>query len=518
MFSRVELSQFYGIELDDFAHEVAILSLWLAQHQMNVKFKELFGAGNPTLPLQNGGNIIHGNATRLDWEEVCPKNKGDEIYILGNPPYLGGKLQSEDQKEDTKIVFKGFKKYNNLDYIACWFYLAKKYLDENISVAFVSTNSICQGTQVNDIWPFILDEKIEIFFANKDFLWSNNARDKAGVCCSIIGLRNKSSKQKSIYENSIKYNVNNINAYLIDGKNIFVQKRTTPLSLLPDMNQGNIPLESGFLRFSEIEKNKITSDYPESKIFFKKVSGSDELINNIPNWCIWIKNSDLQLALSIPPLKDRIDKVTSFRKEGAENAQACLDRPHQFCMLNEAKSSQIVIPIVSSERRNYIPISFVDSSYIILNSALVIYDPELYIFAILNSKIHMLWVKIFAGKLETRIRYSVGMCWFSFPFPIISNSQKQELDSCAIRILEEREKHSEKTLADLYDYEKMPDGLRDAHHNLDLAIERCYRSKPFDNDEERLEYLFKLYEQMIEDEKSKGTLFEVESKPKKKKK
>ncbi|MBK8244828.1 MAG: class I SAM-dependent DNA methyltransferase [Saprospiraceae bacterium] len=517
-FSNISLGNFYGIELDDFAHEVAILSLWLAEHQMNQVFFKEFGRTKPALPLTETGNIVHGNATRLDWEIVCPKEKGDEIYILGNPPYLGGKLQSAQQKEDTKTVFAGFKKYNNLDYIACWFYLAKKYLDDNIYVAFVSTNSICQGTQVNDIWPFLLVDDVEIFFAHKDFPWTNNAKDKAGVYCSIIGLRKKSNKPKYLFEKELKYSALNINAYLIDAPNIFVEKRTNPLSKLPDMNQGNIPLESGYLRFTDIEKTEIVNTYPNSSKLFKKVSGSDELINDIQNWCVWITNADKPLALSIPPIKKRIDKVIEFRKQGAENAQACLDRPHQFCMLNTAKSTQIVIPIVSSERRTYIPISFVDDTYIILNSALVIYDPDTYIFGILNSKIHLLWVKIFAGRLETRIRYSVGMCWFSFPFPYITENQKKELEKYVYKVLEERENHSEKTLAQLYDPDKMPDGLREAHHQLDLAVESCYRAKPFETDEERLEYLFKLYEQMIEDEKSKGTLFEIEAKPKKKKK
>jgi hypothetical protein len=517
-FSNISLGNFYGIELDDFAHEVAILSLWLAEHQMNQEFSKEFGRTKPALPLKETGNIVHGNATRLDWEKVCPKKVNDEIFILGNPPYLGGKLQSEEQKEDTKIVFKGFSKYNNLDYIACWFYKGSSYLSENVSLAFVSTNSICQGTQVNDLWPFILSDSVEIFFAYKDFPWTNNAKNKAAVICSIIGLKLKSNKKKYLYLNSIKHEVGNINGYLANSKNIFIDKRTTPLSDLPLMNQGNIPLESGFLRFEESEKQTIVNDYPNSNSLFKKVSGSEELINKINRWCVWIDDSNLSLSHNIEPIKNRIDKVTEFRKKGAENAQACLNRPHQFCMLNTAKNTQIVVPIVSSVRREYIPCSFVNNDYIILNSALVIYDPELYVFGIINSRIHLSWVKTFSGKLKNDFRYSVGMCWYSFPFPTISKLQKDELEKCVYRVLEERENNSEKTLAQLYDPEKMPDGLREAHHQLDLAVERCYRARPFETDEERLEYLFKLYEQMIEDEKSKGTLFEIEAKPKKKKK
>jgi hypothetical protein len=516
LFSRIELAQFFGIELDDFAHEIAILSLWLAQHQMNQKFREVFGNSNPTLPLQAGGNIAHGNATRLDWELVCPKKENDEIYILGNPPYLGGKLLDITQKEDTKIVFKGFHKYNNLDYIACWFYKGAKYIENcNSKLAFVSTNSICQGTQVNDLWPSIFNLEIEIFFAVKDFVWSNNAKNKAAVICSIIGLRNVQNDVKYIYQNDFIQKCSNINGYLVNSTNIFLEKRTTSLSELPQMNQGNIPLESGFLRFSKFEKNEIVSQYPDSIRLFKQVSGSEELINNIERWCIWVSDKDLEFSLSIEPLNKRIKKVTEFRRKGAQNALSCLDRPHQFCMLNLAKKTQIVVPIVSSERRSYIPTSFVNNEFIILNSALVIYDPEVYIFSLINAKIHLLWVKIFAGKLKNDFRYSVGMCWYNFPFPKISESQKEELTQSVFRILEERESHSEKTLAQLYDPEKMPQGLREAHRLNDLAVERCYRSKPFESDEERLEYLFKLYEKMIAEEKVKDTLFQEEKRVKK---
>ena len=519
MFSRIELENFYGIELDDFAHEIAILSLWLAQHQMNMKFKEAFGTGNPTLPLKEGGHITQGNATRIEWQKVCPKKENDEIYVLGNPPYLGGKLLDDIQKEDTDIIFNGFDNYYNLDYIACWFYKAALYITKNIKVAFVSTNSISQGTQVFDLWPSIFNKNIEIFFANKNFQWSNNAKNKAAVICSIIGLREKSISPKYIFSNGIKYQVKNINGYLSNAANIFVQKRTIPLSNLPIMNQGNIPLDSGYLMFNDIEREDIIKLYPTTNALFKKVTGSVESINNLVRWCLWLSENNLPLALSIPPLKERIDKVRDFRIKGGTNAKSCANRPHQFCMVNNAKSAQIVIPIVSSERRDYIPISYFDSDFIVIHSAYVIYDPELYIFGLINSAIHLLWVKTFSGKLKNDSRYSVGLCWYSFPFPEINHEQKQELERNVYQVLSEREKHSEKTLAQLYDPDKMPNGLREAHHHLDLAVERCYRSKPFLNDDERLEYLFKLYEQMIAEEKERNGELNFEPvKPKTKKK
>lgn len=494
--SRIELTQFYGIELDDFAHEVALLSLWIAEHQMNKKFYDEFGQTAPSLPLKSSGNIVQGNATRLEWAEVCPKEDEDEIFVLGNPPYLGGKLLSEQQKNDTHFVFSEIRKYENIDYIGCWFYKVSNYLTDSVKSAFVSTNSIVQGTQVNDLWPHIFSKDIEIHFAVKDFIWSNNAKNKAGVTVVIIGLRKIDSGNKYIFEKNLKKTAKNINAYLLDANNIFVEKRTKPLSLLPQMTQGNIPLENGLLRMTLDEKSHILSKDASVEVLFKKIIGSDEMLNSIEKWCLWITDKNVDIALKNNSILERIHKVRDFRLKGAINARSVADKPHQFCMTNTAKNNQLVIPIVSSEKREYLPISYYDSSYIVLNSALVIYDPEIYIFGLISSKIHRLWVQTFAGKLESRYRYSVGVCWYSFPFPDISQKQKGEITELVFYIIDEREKHSQKTLAQLYDPDKMPEGLRKAHHELDLAIERCYRTKPFESDEERLEYLFKMYEEM----------------------
>ena len=493
--SEIKLSNFYGIEIDDFAHEIAKLSLWLAKHQMDMEFEKKFGKHLPPLPLQDAGNIVCANACRIDWELVCPKNINDEIYVIGNPPYLGGKLQSSEHKVDMTFILGKLEKFNNLDYIACWFYKASNYIDNNQKIAFVTTNSIFQGTQVADLWPYITN-KIEIFFAIKDFRWSNSARNKAGVTCSIIGLRCISNKDKFIYEGNTKIKVSNINAYLLNAPNIIINKRTQPISKLPDMKQGNIPLENGLLRFTKDERQEILSEYKASINIFKKAVGSIELINKNEIYCAWIPDQLLELAKQIPPIQGRISRVYEFRKKGATNALTCVNRPHQFCMVNVALNNQIVIPIVSSEKREYIPIAFYDKHHIILNSALVIYDPEIFIFGVLTSKMHMVWVRTVAGRLETRLRYSVGVCWFSFPFPDITNEQKKQLEFHVYNVLDEREKHSEKTLAELYDPDKIPQGLRDAHNMLDLAIEKCYRNKPFESDEERLEYLFKLYGKM----------------------
>jgi hypothetical protein len=502
LLSEIKLSQFYGIELDDFAHEVAKLSLWLAEHQMNVEFFKELGQTNPPLPLKDGGNIIHGNATRLDWEEVCPKEDGDEIYVLGNPPYLGARLQSREQKEDMKFVFDGIKGYNNLDYIACWFYKGAKYIQgHDAKFAFVSTNSISQGEQVGILWKHIFDKNLEIFFAHQSFKWKNNAKGNAGVTVAIIGLRNISNDNKYLFINSVKQDVKNINAYLVNADNIIASRRTKPLSNLPNMSFGNMPNDGGGLILSDGEKNKLVQEFPESNKFIRKLFGSNEFIKGTTRWCLWIKNEDLEDALKVPFIVTRIEYTKKHRLNSKDKGtQKLASRSHQFRDLNESKKLSIIVPSVSSERRKYIPCGFIQNDEVISNSAQAIYDPEPWVIGVITSYIHMLWIRAVGGKLETRIRYSKDVCYNTFPFPNISEKQKEMLIEHTFNILEEREKHSEKTLAELYDPDKMPEGLKKAHHELDLAIERCYRNKPFESDEERLEYLFRLYEEMIKKE------------------
>jgi type II restriction/modification system DNA methylase subunit YeeA len=499
-FSEIKLTQFYGIELDDFAHEVAILSLWLAEHQMNLEFYKAFGRTAPSLPLQDGGNIIHGNATRIDWESVCPKDDVDEIYILGNPPYLGGKSQSKEQKEDMKIVFEGIKNFKELDYIACWFLKASKYINHNSKFSFVTTSSISQGAQVEQLWIHIFSNNQEIFFAYKPFPWSNNAKNKAGVSCSIIGIHHTSNKNKFIYDNLLRKEVKNINGYLTNGANKVITKSLKPISILPSIITGNSPYENGNLSLSTEEKDKLLQEYPEAQILIKKLSGANEFIKGLERWCLWIEDKDLELALSIPNIKERIDNTRTFRENGGEVARGIAKRPHQFRYTHTAKDSLIIIPIVSSERRKYIPIGFLSNDTVILSSAAVIYDSEAYIFAIVSSYMHMIWMRMTAGRLENRLRYLSALCYNTFPFPKITDNQKEQITELVFNILDEREQYSEKTLGQLYDPDKMPEDLKEAHHQLDLAIEKCYRNKPFENDEERLEYLFKLYEEMIAEE------------------
>nr|WP_315160411.1 DNA methyltransferase [uncultured Flavobacterium sp.] len=518
-YSGISLNHFYGIELDDFAHEIAILSLWLAEHQMNQEFFKAFGRTKPALPLQQTGSIVHGNATRINWETVCPKNESDEIYILGNPPYLGQKKQSLDQKEDLKLIFSKFKtNYKTLDYISCWFIKGAEYIDNKSSFAFVTTNSVSQGSHISLLWSSVLNQnENEIFFANKDFPWSNNAKKSAAVICSIIGVRKSNKKPKYLFINNIVHCVNNISPYLSNEANIIVEKRANVLSHIPKMVSGNMALDSGFLLLTDMEKDSLLSDYPNSKKFIRETTGGYEFINGLTRWCLWIEDKDLNEALTIKTIEERIEKCKNFRLNGGEVARTLSSRSHQFRYRHTPNRSQIIIPLTSSIRREYIPIGFIDKNIVIQQSAQAIYDAELYVFSLLTSEMHMTWVRAVAGKLKLDYSYSVSICYNTFPFPPISQSQKEELEQCVFRILEERENHSEKTLAQMYDPDKMPEGLREAHRLNDLAVDRCYRSKPFESDEERLEYLFKLYEKMIAEEKEKGTLFEVEKKVKKSK-
>jgi hypothetical protein len=498
-FSEIKLTQFYGIELDDFAHEVAILSLWLAEHQMNLEFYKAFGRTTPSLPLQDGGNIVHGNATRIDWESVCPKEDGDEIYILGNPPYLGSRNQNKEQKEDLKAVFT--KDYKSLDYIAAWFYLGADYTRGiNAKCAFVSTNSISQGEQVALTWPRVLKDDLEICFAHQSFKWQNNAKGNAGVTVVIIGLGNTSSNQKALFKNNLKIKVKNINPYLAIGNTIYVHKRKKQLSKIPLMTYGNMPLEGGFLRFKENEKIELENNDKRISKYIRKVIGGEEFLKGINRYCLWIEDNEIDEALQIEAINKRIEQVKNFRINGGEVARTLAEKSHQFRYRNEPINTQIIVPCTSSENRDYLPCAFYDKSYISLNSIQTICDAEPWVVGLISSNMHMVWMKTVAGRLEERYRYSSAIVYNTFPFPNITEKQKEEITELVFNILDEREQHSQKTLAQLYDPDKMPEELKEAHHQLDLAIEQCYRKKPFESDEERLEYLFKLYEEMIKAE------------------
>ncbi|HRQ48955.1 MAG TPA: hypothetical protein PLR74_00355 [Agriterribacter sp.] len=517
--TSLSLNQFYGIELDDFAHEMAILSLWLAEHQMNRVFDERlegYGKSKPILPLKQAGKIVQGNAARVDWKEVCPPPRSEaegELYIIGNPPYLGSFLQSKEQKEDLAITCQGFKSYKDLDYIAIWFIKASAFIQGcNSRFAFVTTNSICQGEQVGLLWPHIFNRKLEIFFAYQSFKWTNNAKGNAGVYCTIIGVANISNEQKKLYDENVFTLAKSINPYLTSGSNVIISKRTKPISAIPMMNYGSKIVDNGHLIFTTEEKRKLINEYPKSIAFFKKLAGSAEFIRGLERWILYIQDTDLEFAKSIPEINSRLNLVAEFRKKSTEGSTREMAKfPNRYYYSVHNDSDSIIIPRTSSERRRYIPMGFLNGDTVVSDAASVIFNAKAWIFGVLTSHFHMVWVKAVGGRLKTDYRYSSQLCYNNFPFPNITLKQKENLNLYVFAILDERAKHPEKTMAQLYNPDTMPKGLKQAHEELDRAVEQCYRLQPFSSDTERLEYLFKLYEEMVK----KDTLFAKEKNPKK---
>lgn len=522
-YSQIKLSNFYGIELVDFPCEIARLSLWLAQHQMNRLVKKEFGITQPTLPLQESGHIICGNATRLDWDKVCPRTRipnslqavceraeiensdlklqvsteYNEIYVLGNPPYLGAKLQEESQKED---IISLLPKNKNIDYISCWFYKGAEYLNTSpcVKIAFVSTNSVCQGEQVAFLWKQLKKfTNVEIGFAYRSFKWTNNAKYNAGVTCVIIGLRQKSSAQKFIYDGLQKILVKNINAYLLDANDIYIDRRGKPLSNFPEISFGNMLIDGGFLVYTQPEIDKALVKDKDLMRYIKPYIGSQEFIKGTKRFCIWVEDYESETALKNLFVSSAVEKVKIFRSQSKREATRILSKtPWKFGFKSYKPTNAIIVPRVSSERRQYIPIGYLDKNTVISDSAHAIYDAPLWLFSVITSRMHMVWVRAVGGRLKTDYRYSAELCYNTFPFPDVSDQKKRELEYHAKQVLSAREAHSELTMAELYDPDKMPEDLRSAHVSLDIAVEQCYRKRPFDNDEKRLEYLFKYYEKM----------------------
>ena len=500
-FPTITLTQFYGIELDEYACDTATLSLWLAEHQMNVLFRDAFGVQPETLPLKPSGHIVCGNACRLDWDAVCPHTSSDEVYIMGNPPYLGSSLQDSEQKEDMKIaigdICKGHKK---LDYIAVWFIKAAEYCKQSdASYAFVSTNSISQGEQVALLWPIIFNNGLEIKFAYTSFKWSNNAKSNAAVTVVIIGVGNKSKNtKKKLFSDTIRI-VENINPYLNSGADLIVKAAYSPLNGMQEMTYGCKANDDGNLILEQYEIDKLLREYPVAEKFIKPLMGSLEFIRDEHRFCLWIDDVDFSEAYSIPPIRDRIERNRIYRQNGSAEAKRLAERPHQFrehYHISERSKEKILVPRVSSERREYIPIGYVDKDTIISDSAFAVYDAEKWLFALLTSKMHNLWVRAVGGRLKTDIRYSATLCYNTFPFPKLTEAQKKELSILADNIITVREENYFLTLGEMYNPETMPEDLRKAHHQLDLAVERIYRPEPFASDEERLAHLFKLYAKM----------------------
>lgn len=506
--SQISISKFYGIEIDDFAHEIAILSLWLAEHQMNIIFEErLFGYAEVAsiLPLKSIGNIKQGNATRIKWESVCPILDGDEVYVIGNPPYLGSNLHSDEQRDEMRRVFETTT-LDRLDYIGTWFLLAAKYIENTqAKVAFVATNSITQGVQVPILWSRVFQLNVFIHFAIKSFKWQNNAKGNAGVTVVIIGLTHSKVSKILLFDETHVEIVKSISPYLIKDTNTIVLPRIKPQKGLPPLVMGNKPSDDGNLILNEQEMAELIRDYPKSKKFIKKFTSADDFINGNSRYCLWIAQKDKNLAIEIPPIRERMEKLYKFRSESkAKSTRDYAEFNYCFRQISYKETDGIIVPRVSSESRTYIPLAYISSDTIVSDATNIVYDAQPWLFGVLHSKMHMVWVSAVSGKLETRYRYSAKLCYNTFPFPKIDKKQEEILSQYVFDILDTRANHLGKTLAWMYDSDTMPSDLKQAHQALDEAIERCYRLQPFSSDAERLEYLFKLYEKMIANENSKA--------------
>lgn len=530
--SQIKLENFYGIEIDDFAHELAVLSLYIAAHQMNIEFEKRFGKRISIIPLQDNPKIVCANAARIDWQEVCPnlphklKNtttqstmfdfseptqetplakteEWDEIYLIGNPPYKGSRKQSEQQKQDMKEVAGKLKNYKSLDYISIWFIKSSIYISNNpyARICFVSTNSITQGEQVSILWNSILKDK-EIFFAYKSFKWKNSAKDNAGVTVVIVSIQNIQNNIKSIFMENKIIKTDKISPYLTPGSQTIVSRKSVNISNNPKIDYGSFALDGGFLTLSENEYYEIIQKYPDADKFIKLFFGSQELIQGKLKYCIWIENKNTEEALNNPEIKRRVDSVRKWRlSRTGKDSQKNASTPWKFAWNNYKNSPAILFPIVSSENREYIPIGYLKNNVVISNAALAIYDAPLWLFALLESKMHMAWIRTVCGKLKTDYRYSSTLGYNTFPVPPLSQNIKQALENSAKEILFARENHTEKTLAQMYDPDKMPADLRKAHIANDLLVDKIYSDIGFENDEQRLTKLFELYEQMTRKDK-----------------
>ena len=499
---KVKLNQFYGIEINDFAVSVAKTALWIAESQMLEETKDIVFANIDFLPLKSYTNIVEGNALRLNWEEIIPKDKLS--YIIGNPPFVGANGVSKTQKQELLDLFGEKSNAGILDYVGGWY--AKSALlinNTNIRCAFVSTNSISQGEQVSVLWDFLLSQNISIDFAYKSFVWNSEAKEKAKVHCIIIGFSSVKQNELILFDKDNKEIVKEISPYLTEGKMSYVRRRNKPLSQKLEMSRGNQPTDGGHLIIEAEEFDSFVKAEPTAKKYIKKLIGSREFINNLERYCLWLVGVSPKELRSMPKVLERINLVKEMRlNSSALGTRKLADRSHEF---RETKnpSTYLIIPRVSSETRRYIPIGFLNSDTIPTDSVTIIENATLYDFGILTSNVHMAWMRTVAGRLKSDYRYSAKIVYNNFPWPEPTEAQKETISKTAQSILKARALYPDSSLADLYDELTMPVELRKAHQENDKAVMRAYGLiKVIDNKEtwltesETVAKLFEMYEEL----------------------
>ena len=509
---QVSIDQFYGIEINDFAVTVAKTALWIAESQMMKETEDIVHMNLDFLPLTTNAFIVEGNALQLDWEDVVPKNQLS--YIMGNPPFIGYSLQSKEQKNDILSIYmdekgKPYKTAGKIDYVAGWYFKASKFMQGTaIRTAFVSTNSITQGEQVAGVWKPLYERfGIHIDFAHRTFRWDSEACLKAHVHCVIVGFSvAQNLKKRKLYVDGRFKEVDNINAYLISAPNVFIETRTKPLCNVYKMTSGNRPADGGHLIIEENEYQDFLDNEPKAIPYIKRLSGATEFINNKKRWCLWLVGVSPAELRKMPKVMERIELCKADRLTGADDRKKLAETPALF---RETKNpdTAIVVPRHSSENRRYIPFGFIGKDMILTDAAMCIPEAGVYEFGVLESNIHMAWVRAVCGRIKSDYRYSKDIVYNNFPWPTPTEQQKQKIEQTAQAVLDARSLYPDCSLADLYDELTMPPELRKAHHQNDIAVMQAYGftkgSEAYKSEAACVAELMKRYERLCTQQQNK---------------
>ena len=471
---KVSIGQFYGIEINDFAVTVAKTALWIAESQMMKETEEILNRNLDFLPLKSYANIVEGNALRIDWESVVPKDKLN--YIMGNPPFVGGMMTNKEQKADMLAVMGNIKGLGELDYVSAWYYKATDFIQNTgVKVAFVSTNSICQGQQAVTMWQPLFDKGVRIQFAHRTFIWDSEAKIKAHVHCIIVGFSLNVRQPIILYDNDTFRYVDNINSYLTDAPNIFIESRATPMCKVPKLQYGSMPRDGGGFILTDEEKDELLVKEPLSAKWIRKYVGAHEFINNKYRWCLWMVGANPHELKQCPTIMRRIEYVREFRENSVAAAtRKFAETPTLFCQIAQPDSDYIIVPAHSSENRKYIPFGFVDKEVICSNANFLISNASVYHFGVLTSNVHMAWMRAVCGRIKSDYRYAKDIVYNNFPWPTPTAEQKKKIEETAQAILDARALYPDCSLADLYDEVTMPPELRKAHQANDRAVMQAY--------------------------------------------
>jgi|CXWL01.1.fsa_nt_gi hypothetical protein len=501
---QVDVDQFHGIEIEEFPVQIAQVALWLTDHQMNAQVSEEFGQYFIRLPLTKSARIVHGNALRLNWNDVIPASQCS--FVMGNPPFIGYAYQNKEQKADLQSIFTGMKGAGVLDYVTAWYIKAAEYMAINpdIDAAFVSTNSITQGEQVGILWPELLKRNVKIHFAHRTFQWNSEAKGKAAVHCVIIGFGLREAAHKTIFEyadiQSEPHAIPaiNINPYLVDAPTVLLEKRRTPICDVPEINKGSQPTDGGNLLLNDQDKSLLLQIEPQAEKWLRPFLGADEFINNIPRWCLWLKGISPSELRAMPQVMQRVEGVKSMRLASPKASTVKLaNTPSLFGEIRQTDQPYLLIPRISSENRQFIPIGYFSPNVICGDANLLIPNAALYHFGILTSTMHNAWMRTVCGRLESRYRYSATIVYNNFPWPEPTDKQIQTIETASQAVLDARALFPSATLADLYDPLSMPPELSKAHQKLDRAVDAAYGKKNFASEAERVAFLFERYQGII---------------------